>query len=151
MPENFPSGLSLRKAEKCFGVYIGNYSMVMTNERCMYIVQGTMSCTVLYTLVISKTKGQTFRYRFWKTKTFWYRSEICLIENSLFRFGPVSALLDQIQERTQMFWFHSYQILERLWNVCSFTVLTLLNDTVSEQLHVPHEFRRRQKIPFFIQ
>ncbi len=30
------------------------------------------------------------------TKTFWYRSHICLIENRLFRFGPESALLDQI-------------------------------------------------------
>jgi hypothetical protein len=77
---------------------------------------------------MSKTKGQTFRYRFGnETKTLWYRSRICLIENRLFRFGPESALLDQIEmtsfdktrqirERTQTFWFHSYKISERLWN-----------------------------------
>jgi hypothetical protein len=49
--------------------------------------------------VMSKTKGQTFRYRFGnETSTFWYRSRICLIENRLlFQFGPESALLDQIE------------------------------------------------------
>jgi hypothetical protein len=46
---------------------------------------------------MSKTKGQTFRYRFGnETKTFWYRSQIFLVENRLFRFGPESVLLDQI-------------------------------------------------------
>ncbi len=46
---------------------------------------------------MSKTKGQTFRYRFEnETETFWYRSRICLVENRLFRFGPESALLEQI-------------------------------------------------------
>jgi hypothetical protein len=49
-------------------------------------------------VVMSKTEGQTFRYRFGnETKTFWYRSRICLVENRLFRFGPESALLDQIE------------------------------------------------------
>ncbi len=49
-------------------------------------------------LVMLKTKGQTFRYRFWnETKTLRYRFRICLIENRLFRFGPESALLDQIR------------------------------------------------------
>ncbi len=49
-------------------------------------------------VVMSKTKGQTFCYRFGnKTKTFWYRSRICLVENRLFWFGPESALLDQIE------------------------------------------------------
>ncbi len=43
---------------------------------------------------MSKTKGQTFRYRFGnETKTFWYRSRICLVENRLFKFGPESAEL----------------------------------------------------------
>jgi hypothetical protein len=47
---------------------------------------------------MSKTKGQTFLYRFGnKTKTFSYRSRICLVENRLFRFSPESALLDQIE------------------------------------------------------
>ncbi len=31
----------------------------------------------------------------------------------------------QIRQRTKPFWFHSDQISERLWNVCSFSVLTL--------------------------
>jgi hypothetical protein len=49
-------------------------------------------------LVMTKTKGQTFRYRFGnETKTFWYRSRIYLVENRLFRFSPESALLDQIE------------------------------------------------------
>ena len=48
-------------------------------------------------LVMLKTKGQTFRYRFWnETKTLRYRFRICLIENRLFRFGPESTLLDLI-------------------------------------------------------
>jgi hypothetical protein len=76
---------------------------------------------------LSKTKGQTFRYRFWnETNMFLYHSRICLTENRFFRFGPESALLDQIEmisfdktirERTQTFWFHSYEISESLWNV----------------------------------
>ncbi len=81
-------------------------------------------------VVMSKTKGQTFRYSFGnETKTF------SLIENRLFRFGPESALLGQIDrisfdkknsEKNSMVFFYSYYISERLWNVCSFTVLTLL-------------------------
>jgi hypothetical protein len=51
-----------------------------------------------YFLVMSKTKGQTFRYRFGnENKTFWYRSRISLIENRLFRFSLESALLGQIE------------------------------------------------------
>ncbi len=47
---------------------------------------------------MSKTKGQTFRYPFGnETKTFWYRSQICLVDNRLFRFSPEYALLDQIE------------------------------------------------------
>jgi hypothetical protein len=82
---------------------------------------------------MSKTKGQTFRYRFGnETKTFWYGSRICVVEKRLFRFGPDSVLLDQIDMisfdeadsgmKTQTFWLHSCQMPERL----SFTVLTLL-------------------------
>ncbi len=68
-------------------------------------------------------------------ETFWYRSWICLIENRLFGFGPELALLDQIEviffdrtnsETNSNFWFHFYSISKGLWNVCSFTVLTLL-------------------------
>jgi hypothetical protein len=89
---------------------------------------------------MSKTKGQPFPYRLEnETKTLWYRSRIRLIENRLFRFGPESALLNQIEmisfdkarqirERTLAFWFHSYykiseRLWKRLWNVCSVTVL----------------------------
>ncbi len=36
---------------------------------------------------MSKTKGQTFQYRF----------VICLVEKRLFRFGPESALREQIE------------------------------------------------------
>jgi hypothetical protein len=40
---------------------------------------------VLGHVVMSKTKGETFRYRFEnETKTFWNRSRICLVENRLF-------------------------------------------------------------------
>ncbi len=47
---------------------------------------------------MSKTKGQTFRYHLGhETKTFFYRSRICLIENRLFLLGPESVLLDQIE------------------------------------------------------
>jgi hypothetical protein len=52
----------------------------------------------IFLIVISKTEGQTFRYRFGnETKTFWYRSRSCLVENRLFRSGLESALLDQIE------------------------------------------------------
>jgi hypothetical protein len=90
---------------------------------------------------VSKTKGQTFRYRCGnETKTFWYRSQICLVENRLYRFGPESALLDQIEMISLdgadsgtnsgvlvSFLLDVGTFVERLWNVCSFTVLTLLN------------------------
>jgi hypothetical protein len=84
---------------------------------------------------MSKTKGQTFRYRFGnETKTFWYRSRICLFETRLFRFCPESALLDQIVmlsfDKTYSGTNSNVMVcgtfLERLWNVCSLTVLTLL-------------------------
>jgi hypothetical protein len=86
---------------------------------------------------MSKSRQQTKRpYIVWnETKIFWYRSRIYLIENRLFRFGPETALLNQIEmisfdkkcrERTQTCWFHSNWILEHMWNVCSFTFLTLL-------------------------
>jgi hypothetical protein len=46
---------------------------------------------------MSKSTGQTYRYRFEnETKTFWYRSRISL-ENILFRFGQESAFLDKIE------------------------------------------------------
>jgi hypothetical protein len=51
-------------------------------------------------LGMSKTKGQTFRYRFGnETKTFWYRYQISLVENRLFPFSicPESALLGKIE------------------------------------------------------
>ncbi len=67
--------------------------------------------------VMSKTKGQTFRYRFGnETKTFWYRSRICLVENRLFQFGPEYVLLGQIDMISfdgtdsvmkTTFWIHS--------------------------------------------
>ncbi len=54
--------------------------------------------SLAYVLAQSKTKGQTVRFRFKnETKTFWYRSRICLDENRLFRFGPESALLDKVE------------------------------------------------------
>ncbi len=90
-------------------------------------------------VVMSKTKGLTFRYRLGnKTKTFWYRSRICLNENRLFRFGPESAFLDQIEmitfDKTNsgtnsnvlvLFLLYIGTFVERLRNVGSFTVLTL--------------------------
>jgi hypothetical protein len=89
---------------------------------------------------MSKTKGKTFLHRFGnETKTFCYRSRICLIETRLFRFGPESALLDQIVmlsfDKTYSgtnsnvmasFILNIGTFVERLWNVCFFTVLTLL-------------------------
>jgi hypothetical protein len=111
-----------------------------------------------YQLVISKTRRKLFRYRFGnETKTLCLCSQISLIGNRLFRFGPESALLGQIerisfgktnsgtnsiviyfipiryrnicQTFVERFWniygtFVEY--LQRLWNICSFTVLTLL-------------------------
>jgi hypothetical protein len=88
---------------------------------------------------MSKTEGRTFRYRFGnETKTFWYRSEISLVENRSFKFCPESALLGKIERITFdktnsgknyiVFCIISIDIgtfVERLWNVCSFTVLTL--------------------------
>jgi hypothetical protein len=78
-----------------------------------------------------------------ETETFWYRSRISLIKNKLFRFYPESALQDQtkgspsmgqIRERTQSFLVSILldigTFVERLWNVCSFTVLTLLKTRV---------------------
>jgi hypothetical protein len=56
-----------------------------------------MKRKMIYIRVLSKTKGQTFRYRFGNETTFWYRSRICLVENRWFRFGPESALLDHIE------------------------------------------------------
>jgi hypothetical protein len=54
---------------------------------------GKSSKTMLHIkIVMSKTKGQTFRYRFGnETKMFWYRSRVCLVVNRLFRFGPESG------------------------------------------------------------
>ncbi len=87
-----------------------------------------------------KYERTKFRYPFGnETKTFWYRFRICLVENRLFRFVPESALLDQ----TEMFPFDGTNsgmnsdvlvsflldvatLVERLWNVVSFTVFTLL-------------------------
>jgi hypothetical protein len=83
-------------------------------------------------LVMLKTKGQTFRYRFWnETKTLRYRFRICPVENRLFRFGPESALLDQIEmislDTTNsetnsnvlvLFLLDNGTFVERLWNVC---------------------------------
>ncbi len=92
---------------------------------------------------MSKTKGQTFRNCFGsETKTFWYRSQICLVENRLFQFGPESAPLDQIEmisfegadwgtnsDVLVSFLLDVGKFAERLWNVCSFTILTLLDSS----------------------
>jgi hypothetical protein len=96
-------------------------------------------------VVMSKTKGLTFRYRFGnEAKKFWYCSLICLVENRLFRFGPESALLDQTEvcsfdgadsgtnsDVLVSFLLDVRTFVERLWNVCSFTVLTLLSRRTS--------------------
>jgi hypothetical protein len=77
---------------------------------------------------------------FWNgTKTFWYRSRICLVENRLFWLGPESAIQDQIERisldgagsGTNSNFFVSFLLdvgmfVKRFWKVCSFTVLTLL-------------------------
>ncbi len=68
------------------------------------------------------------------------RSRICLVENRLFRLGPRSALLDQIEmcsfdgadsetysDILVSFLLDFRTFAERLWNLCSFTVLTLLS------------------------
>ncbi len=73
-----------------------------------------------------------------ETKTIWCRSRICLVENRLFRFGPESALLDQTEisfdgadsgtnsDVLVSFLLDVETFDEQWWNVCSFTVLTLL-------------------------
>ncbi len=49
-------------------------------------------------VVMSKTKGQTFRYRFGtKPKRFGLPILYSIIENRLFRLDPESALMDQIE------------------------------------------------------
>jgi hypothetical protein len=74
---------------------------------------------------MSQTKGQTFRYRFGnETKTFCFRFQISLIENTMFRFDPESALLGLIErisfdntnsgKNSIFFLFHCYLISERL-------------------------------------
>jgi hypothetical protein len=73
-------------------------------------------------------------YRFGnETKTFWYRSQISLVENRLFQFCPESALLGeispsirQIREKINRFFVSFLLDIGSLWTVCSFTVLTLL-------------------------
>ncbi len=94
-----------------------------------------------YSIVMSKTEGQTFRNRFGnETKTFWYRSRICLVENRLFRSCLKSALLDQIEmcsfdgadsgtnsDVLVSFVLDVGTFEECLLNVCSFTVLTWPN------------------------
>jgi hypothetical protein len=81
---------------------------------------------------MSKTKRQKFLYRLGnETKAFWYRSRICQVENRFFRFGPESALLDQIEmcsydgadsgtnsDVLVSFLLDVGTFVERLWNVC---------------------------------
>jgi hypothetical protein len=51
-----------------------------------------------YTVKCLVVMSKTFRYHVGnESKTFWYLSQICFIDNRLFRFGPESALLDQIE------------------------------------------------------
>jgi hypothetical protein len=88
-------------------------------------------------VVMSKTKGQMYLYLFGnETNMFWYRSQISLIENRLYRFCPESALLGQIErisfdktisgKNSIVFCFIPIKtFVELLWNVCAFTVLTL--------------------------
>ncbi len=96
------------------------------------LTSGTLKELKARLIALSKTKGQTFRYRFGnETKTFWYRSRICLVENILFPFGPESALLDQIEKfsfdgadsETNSHVLVSFLLdvgtfVGRLWNVC---------------------------------
>jgi hypothetical protein len=68
-------------------------------------------------------------------KTFWYRSQICFIENRWFRYGPESALLDQIEMISfnetnsgtfvELLWNVCGTFVERLWNICRTFVLLL--------------------------
>jgi hypothetical protein len=59
---------------------------------------------------------------------------MCLVENRLFRFGPESALLDQMEmisfdgadSGTNSDVLVSFLLNVGWWNVCSFNVLTLL-------------------------
>ncbi len=114
-------------------------------------------------LVMSKTKGQTFRYRFRnETKTFWYRSRICLVENRLFRFGPKSALLDQIEmisfdgadsgtnsDVLVSFLLNDGTFVERLLNVCPLLFLHYYQQRLQQicllcQLHRWQTFYRYQ-------
>ena len=80
-------------------------------------------------VVISKTEGQTFRYRFGnETKTCSYRFQISLVENRLFQFYRGSALPGKIEriiydktkwgKNSLVFLFHFYQTSECLWNIC---------------------------------
>jgi hypothetical protein len=92
-------------------------------------------------LLMSKTEGQTFRYRFGnETKTFWYRSQICLVENRLFRFGSRICSPGPNIEMISFdgaVWFHSCYMSERLRDVCSFTVLTLLRTMLLGRTEAP--------------
>jgi hypothetical protein len=62
---------------------------------------------------------------------FWYRSRICLVDNRLFHFGIESVLLDKIEMISfnvadSGFLLDVGTFVKSLWNICSFTVLTLL-------------------------
>ncbi len=62
-----------------------------------YISRDTSTLWVTQTSNVQNERTNVL-ISFWnESKTFWYRSRICLIENRLFRFGPESALLDQIE------------------------------------------------------
>ena len=78
-----------------------------------------------------------FRYRFGKKpKRFGIVPEFVFLEKigcfdlvqNLFSWTKqkLSLSMEQIPEQTQTLGFHSCQMSKRLWNVCSFTVLTLL-------------------------
>ncbi len=112
-------------------------STVQMRKRIICI--GTLRQVRTSLVVMSKTKGQTFGYRFGnETKTFWQRSRICLFKRYCFNLvqnllfwtkKKLSLSLGKIRERTQKFWFHSYQILERLWNICK-KCISWLQETV---------------------
>ncbi len=100
-------------------------------------------------VVMSKTKGQTFRYRFGnETKNvpkYLLLKSVCFkfVQNLLSKYKG-SLSIGQIRERTQWFFFVLFildigMFAERLWNVCSFTVLTLLNPGP-----LPHRRPRRR-------
>jgi hypothetical protein len=88
---------------------------------------------------MSKTKGQTFRHRFGnETKTFWYRSRICLVENRLFRFGPdlnrnVLFRWGRFGNKLRRFGF----IPVRCRNVCGMFLERLLSHLVITHLPPP--------------